>query len=455
MASEIRVNTINSRTGFGTITVSETGQDLVGITTIATLSVTGNATVGGVLTYEDVTNVDSIGIITARSDLKVGGDIELTGTGNVAIPNDTGKFTVGASEDLQLFHDGGSSIIRNTNNSAALYLQGSSSGTVNVKCVANGSTQLWHNGAVVAYTEAAKLRLNDSVQLEIGSSSDLKLWHSGTDSFIRNETGNLKIQANGAGDDAIKIVSDGSVELSYNDVKKLSTEDYGVKIHDAILEIADTSCLIDLMETGGATKHRIRNGSGNFYVQKISDDKSTTTDQLVIDGGTGSTALYHSGTKKLSTTANGICFNSDSAAANALDDYEEGDWTPTIAFSGGTTGITYHATTNGRYTKIGRAVNIRAYIMLTSKGSDTGNLTMHGLPFNSANVSGGYTVIASWHTSMEIPGQGNILTYVDNNGTTIRCHYFNTSNGDANNVTNSYVNNNTEIMIQGTYYVTA
>ena len=63
MASEIRVNTINSRTGFGTITVSETGQDLVGITTIATLSVTGNATVGGVLTYEDVTNVDSIGII--------------------------------------------------------------------------------------------------------------------------------------------------------------------------------------------------------------------------------------------------------------------------------------------------------------------------------------------------------------------------------------------------------
>ena len=37
MASEIRVNTINSRTGLGTITVSETGQDLAGITTIATL----------------------------------------------------------------------------------------------------------------------------------------------------------------------------------------------------------------------------------------------------------------------------------------------------------------------------------------------------------------------------------------------------------------------------------
>ena len=83
MASEIRVNTINSRTGFGTITVSETGQDLVGITTIENLtaentlvgaaaSFTGNVSVGGVLTYEDVTNIDSVGLITARQGIEIG-----------------------------------------------------------------------------------------------------------------------------------------------------------------------------------------------------------------------------------------------------------------------------------------------------------------------------------------------------------------------------------------------
>ena len=83
MASEIRVNTINSRTGFGTITVSETGQDLVGITTIENLttentlvgaaaSFTGNVQVGGVLTYEDVTNIDSVGLITARQGIEIG-----------------------------------------------------------------------------------------------------------------------------------------------------------------------------------------------------------------------------------------------------------------------------------------------------------------------------------------------------------------------------------------------
>ena len=45
---------------------TSTGLNVSGIGTIATLSVTGNANIGGVLTYEDVTNVDSVGIVTAR-----------------------------------------------------------------------------------------------------------------------------------------------------------------------------------------------------------------------------------------------------------------------------------------------------------------------------------------------------------------------------------------------------
>jgi len=42
---------------------------------------TGNFNVGGVLTYEDVTNVDSIGVITARNGLRVTGVTTITGTG--------------------------------------------------------------------------------------------------------------------------------------------------------------------------------------------------------------------------------------------------------------------------------------------------------------------------------------------------------------------------------------
>jgi len=52
---------------------TSTNAVLSGIVTVGTLSVSGNAGIAGVLTYEDVTNVDSIGVITARDGLRVTG----------------------------------------------------------------------------------------------------------------------------------------------------------------------------------------------------------------------------------------------------------------------------------------------------------------------------------------------------------------------------------------------
>ena len=66
---------------------TSTNAVLSGIVTAGTLSVSGNATVtgnlgvGGVLTYEDVTNIDSIGIITARAGINVTGGV-ITGNGS-------------------------------------------------------------------------------------------------------------------------------------------------------------------------------------------------------------------------------------------------------------------------------------------------------------------------------------------------------------------------------------
>ena len=45
------------------------------------IDLTGNITIGGTLTYEDVTNVDSLGIITARSGINMSGGQFLVGTG--------------------------------------------------------------------------------------------------------------------------------------------------------------------------------------------------------------------------------------------------------------------------------------------------------------------------------------------------------------------------------------
>ena len=71
-----------------------------------TLSVTGNVSVGGTLTYEDVTNIDSVGLITARSGLIISGvttfntgDVDFKGSGG------TTKILFDASQDQLEFSD--------------------------------------------------------------------------------------------------------------------------------------------------------------------------------------------------------------------------------------------------------------------------------------------------------------------------------------------------------------
>ena len=116
MASEIRVNKINSRTGVGTITLSPTGVDFTGIATVATLkattgivttfSVTGNATVGGTL---GVT-----GTSTLSGNATVGGTLNVTGETTFATHvnlGDSDKLKFGAGDDLQIYHDGSKSLI--------------------------------------------------------------------------------------------------------------------------------------------------------------------------------------------------------------------------------------------------------------------------------------------------------------------------------------------------------
>jgi len=71
----------------GNATSATTAQGLTGTPNIVVGSVTGttgtfsgNVSVGGVLTYEDVTNVDSVGIVTARTGVVVSsGGLDLTG----------------------------------------------------------------------------------------------------------------------------------------------------------------------------------------------------------------------------------------------------------------------------------------------------------------------------------------------------------------------------------------
>ena len=87
--SPARIPTLNQST-------SGTSAGLTGVPSIAITNLTGVAatftgsvSVGGTLTYDDVTNIDSVGLITARSGVKV----------------TSGSITIGSNSDLQIYHN--------------------------------------------------------------------------------------------------------------------------------------------------------------------------------------------------------------------------------------------------------------------------------------------------------------------------------------------------------------
>lgn len=132
--------------------------------------------------------------------------------------------------------------------------------------------------------------------------------------------------------------------------------------------------------------------------------------------------------------------------------YEHGTWTPTLSFSGGSTGITYGANTFGYYTRIGNVVHYSGYLTLTSKGTDTGLVYLGNLPFTVAaatdNHQSGITVgIASAFSGLSGPISGLHL-YSDTRVLLYDWGATGTASLDDTNLTNT-----SSIRFSGTYQI--
>ena len=208
-------------TKIGSIGIN-TGIKFAGVTTITTLnSATDTLTIGGpvsiagTLTYEDVTNVDSVGLITARNGIVVGSGVTLSKDGD-------GFFT---------------GIVTATTFSGAFSGDGSA-----LTGVANTD---------VIFPD--KISLGDGTtssgdQINIGVGSDLKLYHDGSNSYIEDSgTGKLNILSsqaqilNPAANEAMaKFIENGAVELYHDNSKKLETASGGVTVTGTLAATAVT-----------------------------------------------------------------------------------------------------------------------------------------------------------------------------------------------------------------------
>ena len=95
--------------------------------------------------------------------------------------------------------------------------------------------------------------------------------------------------------------------------------------------------------------------------------------------------MYAGGNLNLALSASGASIKlGGSGAANTLDDYEEGAWTPALTGSSGTSGTAY-TTQQGSYTKIGNTVTANFQILLSNEGTLTGTTRISGLPFSGVS----------------------------------------------------------------------
>ena len=147
-------------------------------------SFTRNVTIGGTLTYEDVTNIDSVGLVTARTGIEIG-----------ARPGVAASISV----------DGN------------MIISG-------ISTFADDVSFIGASANIIFDKSDDALEFNDDAKATFGTGADTTLTHSGADFAITNTTGNLNILNNSAdavqirhgSETMIKAISDGAVEL-YHD----------------------------------------------------------------------------------------------------------------------------------------------------------------------------------------------------------------------------------------------
>jgi hypothetical protein len=142
----------------------------------------------------------------------------------------------------------------------------------------------------------------------------------------------------------------------------------------------------------------------------------------------------------------GITFNGDTSTANALDDYEEGTWTPQIQFSDTSATTTV---TRARYIKIGAMVHVSATI--TTASTSSGIFEIAGLPFSpNANVETTGSVMSN-NVNYDT-GTMNVVTYHYNAGGKLNM-YASKDSGTWYPLSNSHVTSGDQFIFSHTYYI--
>ena len=306
---------------------------------------------GAVELYYDNTKkfeTTSGGVLTTGNTSTTGAFVSTQTGGGVLSDNlslvDDKKVKLGASDDLQIYHNGSHSVIQNDTGTLFtladnLSFKNNANNETLITAAANGAVELYHDNSKKFETHSGGVSIlgnlsltnADSYELRLGASSDFKLLHNGTDSKITNTTGNLIItQSDGiirldpkTNENGILIRPGGATELYFNNSKKFETSSTGATITGTLA--ATNTNITTQMFMPDQGQIRLGNSDdlklyhdGHSVIQNTHSSaaflisshathivNAALTENIAKFIENGSVELYHNNSKQFETTSTG------------------------------------------------------------------------------------------------------------------------------------------------------
>jgi len=260
---------------------------------------------------------------------------------------DNQKLRLGTGNDLQIYHDGTNSNLKNT--TGTLYVAGdvvtltnSAISELYFKGTANGAVELYYDNTLKFGTDSAgvyargDLMLNyaDNYKIKLGAGNDLQIYHDGTHSQIKDASSGelllsgsvISLNSANSAEYMLKGTENGAVELYYDNTKRFETVSNGASVAGSFfVESGGITVSGEVGLFSGTTNQNrfIDCGLGDnnaLYIRGCSGGDANH-EVLAYFARNGSVGLYYDGTQKLFTHSYGAGITGDfrPSANNSYD----------------------------------------------------------------------------------------------------------------------------------------
>ena len=314
----------------------------------------------------------------------------------------------------------------NTSSNYSLYVCGTNESVTHLVCRGDGKVGVGIKNPTGNFEVNGNDGINISNATRTGTSG--AQWrlipHNGGGSAT-----NLRLYEGAGGTEVLNITKDGKIGIGDNSPsQKLNVAG------NIMLEGAEGFMYLSNVGTGNAGIYVRGNSSGSF----------------LRSHSTGVFTWEVTGSEKMRLqSGGGISFNGDTAAANALDDYEEGAWVPNVT-NGGVNWIDQH----GVYTRIGNIVVVNMWLRASGTSSSTGGFSITGLPYASTTTSSRMTGAIRLYNPANYTGRSGAIAWMSGSSTQINCVEID-SNGKttATNLNHNIWQNGAEVHVTMSYPV--